>query len=255
MVKKIYPAMTNLAFNYEKPLSFRSWMSSIRSVLREEIMHQVKVIGDTKTYLVGKIICLGRNYLEHIRELGNKVPERAVIFCKPASSLLQDGGLIKIPEYSNDCHHELELALLVGKSGKNIPEESALSYLSGYAVALDLTLRDLQSELKNKGLPWEIAKGFDTSCPLSDFIAADRVGNPNKLELCLIVNGEIRQQGNTAQMMRSVEEIVAEVSTFYTLEPGDIILTGTPAGVSRIISGDHLEGTIEEVGSLQVSVA
>ncbi len=218
-------------------------------------MHQVKVIGDTKTYLVGKIICLGRNYLEHIRELGNKVPERAVIFCKPASSLLQDGGAIKIPEYSNDCHHELELALLVGKSGKNIPEERALSYLSGYAVALDLTLRDLQSELKNKGLPWEIAKGFDTSCPLSDFIAADSVSDPNKLELCLQVNGEIRQQGNTAQMMRSVEEIIAEVSTFYTLEPGDIILTGTPAGVSRIMSGDHLEGTIEDVGSLQVSVA
>jgi len=218
-------------------------------------MHQVKIIGSTKTYSVGKIICLGRNYLEHIRELGNKVPERAVIFCKPASSLLQNGGTIKIPEYSNDCHHELELALLVGKSGKNIREECALSHLSGYAVALDLTLRDLQSELKSRGLPWEIAKGFDTSCPLSDFIAADRVNNPNNLELSLKVNGEVRQQGNTAQMMRSVEEIIAEVSTFYALEPGDIILTGTPSGVSRIKAGDLLEGTIEEVGSLRVSVA
>ena len=218
-------------------------------------MHQVKITGSTTNYPVGKIICLGRNYLEHIRELGNKVPERAVIFCKPASSLLADGGAIKIPEYSNDCHHELELALLVGKTGKNIPEEKALAYLAGYAVALDLTLRDLQSELKNKGLPWEIAKGFDTSCPLSDFTAAAAVNNPNKLELCLKVNCEIRQQGNTAQMMRSVEEIIAEVSSFYTLEAGDIILTGTPAGVSRITSGDQLEGTIEGVGSLQVSVA
>ncbi len=218
-------------------------------------MHQVKIIGDTTTYPVGKIICLGRNYLDHIRELGNKVPERAVIFCKPASSLLANGGEIRIPEYSDDCHHELELALLVGKTGKNIPEEKALSYLSGYAVALDLTLRDLQSELKKKGLPWEIAKGFDTSCPLSDFSAADTVSNPNKLELCLKVNGEVRQQGNTAQMMRSVEEIVAEISTFYTLEAGDIILTGTPAGVSKISSGDQLEGTIEGVGSLQVAVA
>ena len=218
-------------------------------------MHQVKIIGDTTTYHVGKIICLGRNYLDHIRELGNKVPERAVIFCKPASSLLANGGEIRIPEYSDDCHHELELALLVGKTGKNIPEEKALSYLSGYAVALDLTLRDLQSELKKKGLPWEIAKGFDTSCPLSDFTAADTVSNPNKLELCLKVNGEVRQQGNTAQMMRSVEEIVAEISTFYTLEAGDIILTGTPAGVSKISSGDQLEGTIEGVGSLQVTVA
>jgi 5-carboxymethyl-2-hydroxymuconate isomerase len=218
-------------------------------------MHQVKIIGETETYPVGKIICLGRNYLDHIRELGNKVPDRAVIFCKPASSLLSDGGTIEIPGYSNDCHHELELALLIGRSGKNIPEENALSYVSGYAVALDLTLRDLQSELKNKGLPWEIAKGFDTSCPLSDFTAADQVSDPNNLELCLKVNGEIRQQGNTAQMMRSVEEIIAEVSTFYTLEPGDIILTGTPAGVSRIVSGDQLSGTIAEVGSLQVSVA
>jgi 5-carboxymethyl-2-hydroxymuconate isomerase len=218
-------------------------------------MHQVKIEQTQETFPVGKIICLGRNYLDHIRELGNKVPDRAVIFCKPASSLLEDGGTIKIPEYSNDCHHELELALLVGKDGKNIPEETALSYLAGYGVALDLTLRDLQSELKGKGLPWEIAKGFDTSCPISRFVPARQIDNPNQLQLKLIVNGEVRQEGNTGQMMRSVEEIVAEVSTYYTLEPGDIILTGTPAGVSRIISGDQLEGTIEQVGSLQVAVA
>lgn len=218
-------------------------------------MHQVQVRETKKAYTVGKIICLGRNYLDHIRELGNKVPDRAVIFCKPASSLLENGGAIEIPEYSNDCHHELELALLVGKTGKNIPESQALTYLSGYGVSLDLTLRDLQSELKEKGLPWEIAKGFDTSCPISDFVPAQQVDNPNSLRLQLKVNGQIRQDGTTAQMMRSVEEILAEVSTFYTLEPGDIILTGTPAGVSRIESGDTLEGTIEQVGSLKVSVA
>lgn len=218
-------------------------------------MHQVQIRETKKSYAVGKIICLGRNYLDHIRELGNKVPDRAVIFCKPASSLLANGGAIEIPEYSNDCHHELELALLVGKTGKNIPESQALTYLSGYGVALDLTLRDVQSELKEKGLPWEIAKGFDTSCPISDFVPAQQVDNPNSLRLQLKVNGQIRQDGTTAQMMRSVEEILAEVSTFYTLEPGDIILTGTPAGVSRIESGDTLEGTIEQVGSLKVSVA
>ncbi len=218
-------------------------------------MHQVHIQTGKKSYPVGKIICLGRNYLDHIRELGNKVPDRAVIFCKPASSILPAGGEIVIPPYSDDCHHELELALLIGTTGKNIREEDALSHLAGYGVALDLTLRDLQSELKKKGLPWEIAKGFDTSCPLSDFVAADQVDNPNALHLQLKVNGEIRQDGTTAQMMRSVEEIVAEISTFYTLEPGDIILTGTPAGVSRIISGDLLEGTIEQVGSLRVTVA
>ena len=218
-------------------------------------MHQIQIKDTKETYTVGKIICLGQNYLDHIRELGSKVPDRAVIFCKPSSSLLPDGGIIEIPRYSNNCHHELELALLIGKTGKNICEEEALSYLAGYGVALDLTLRDIQKEQKDRGLPWEIAKGFDTSCPISDFTPAEDVSNPNNLQLTLKVNGEIRQQGNSAQMMRSVEKIIAEISNFYTLESGDIILTGTPAGVSRIESGDHLEGTIEQIGSLQVSVA
>jgi 5-carboxymethyl-2-hydroxymuconate isomerase len=218
-------------------------------------MHQVQLKNTNETYTVGKIVCLGQNYLDHIRELGSKIPDRAVIFCKPPCSLLADGGVIEIPEYSNDCHHELELALLIGKTGKNIVEKDALSYLAGYGVALDLTLRDIQSEQKSRGLPWEIAKGFDTSCPISAFTPADKIADPNNLELRLKVNGEIRQQGNTNQMMRTVEKIIAEISTFYTLEAGDIILTGTPAGVSRITSGDHLEGDIEQIGSLQVSVA
>jgi 5-carboxymethyl-2-hydroxymuconate isomerase len=218
-------------------------------------MHQIKFKGSEQSVPVGKIVCLGRNYLDHIRELGNKVPDRAVIFCKPASSIIADGGTIEIPSYSNDCHHELELALLIGTAGKNIAEADALQHVSGYGVALDLTLRDLQDELKGKGLPWEIAKGFDTSCPLSDFVPAAQVNNPNDLKLTLRVNGEVRQQGTTAQMMRSVEQIVAEISSFYRLEPGDIILTGTPAGVSRIKSGDQLHGEIEQVGSLRARVA
>lgn len=218
-------------------------------------MYQVKVANTEAPYQVGKIICLGRNYLDHIRELGNKVPDRAVLFCKPTTSLIPDGGQVVIPDYSENCHHELELALLIGQTGKNIPESEALSYVAGYAVAIDLTLRDVQDELKEKGLPWEIAKGFDTSCPLSDFVPAASVNDPNSIQLTMKVNGELRQQGTTAQMMRSVEEIIEEISKFFTLEPGDIILTGTPAGVSRIVSGDHLVGTIENVGTLQVSVA
>ena len=216
-------------------------------------MHHVKL--QAQSFPVGKIVCLGRNYLDHIRELGNVVPDRAVIFCKPASSLLENGGTVKIPPYSDDCHHELELALLIGKSGKMIDEQSALDHVAGYGVALDLTLRDLQAELKGKGLPWELAKGFDTSCPLSEFVPADQVSDPNNLELTLKVNGEIRQQGNTNMMMRSVQQIVSEISQFYTLEPGDIILTGTPAGVSRMVSGDRLQGEIEQVGTLEVTVA
>jgi len=217
-------------------------------------MREVKIKGTDQSYPVGKIVCLGRNYLDHIRELGNKVPDRAVIFCKPASSLLADGGQIELPPYTEDCHHELELAVLIGQKGKNIAEADALQHVAGYGVALDLTLRDLQAELKEKGLPWEIAKGFDTSCPLSDFVPAAHVDNPNNIRLTLKVNGELRQDGTTAQMMRSVQEIIAELSQYYTLEPGDIILTGTPAGVSRIKSGDQLDGEIEQVGNLSVSV-
>ncbi|PLX92306.1 MAG: acylpyruvase [Desulfuromonas sp.] len=218
-------------------------------------MHHVTLAEKNQLYPVGKIVCLGRNYLDHIRELGNKIPDRAVIFCKPSSSLLGNGGTVIIPAYSNDCHHELELALLIGVKGKQIKEEEALNHVAGYGVALDLTLRDLQAELKGKGLPWELAKGFDTSCPLSDFVPAEKVSDPNNLQLTLKVNGEVRQQGNTNMMMRSVEQIVSEISDFYTLEPGDILLTGTPAGVSRMTSGDHLVGAIEQVGTLEVTVA
>jgi len=217
-------------------------------------MHQIKFTDGT-TRTPGKIIGLGRNYLDHIRELGNSVPERAVIFSKPQSSLLDHGGTIILPEFSTECHHELELAVLIGKTGKKISTEKALDHVAGYAVALDLTLRDLQAEFKEKGLPWDIAKGFDTSCPLSAFVPAGQVTQPNNLKLQLKVNGKVRQQGNTAQMMRSIEEIIAEISIYFTLEPGDIILTGTPAGVAKLNRGDILEGKIEQVGTLKVSVA
>ncbi|MCF6179940.1 MAG: fumarylacetoacetate hydrolase family protein, partial [Geopsychrobacter sp.] len=141
-------------------------------------MHSLSMKNSDKVYSVGKIVCVARNYLEHIRELANEVPERAVLFCKPATSIIADGESIVIPPYSNDCHHELELALLIGKTGKQIPEHEAMNYIAGYGVALDMTLRDIQGELKSKGLPWEIAKGFDTSCPLSTFVAAEGVADP-----------------------------------------------------------------------------
>ncbi len=218
-------------------------------------MHTVNLKGSEKNYSVGKIVCLGRNYLDHIRELNNEVPDQAIIFCKPGSSLLKNGGQILIPDYSSNCHHELELALLIGKPGKNIALTDAMQHICGYAVALDLTLRDVQARQKEKGLPWEIAKGFDTSCPISDFTPANQVADPDNLELILKINGQLRQQGNTNMMMRSVAQIVSEFSNIYTLDEGDIILTGTPAGVGQIQSGDVLEGEIEQVGSLQVSVA
>ncbi len=204
---------------------------------------------------VGKIICIGRNYAEHIKELGNKTPDKPVIFMKPATAIISSGGTVVIPPYSNDCHHEIELAVLIGKGGKGISVEVALDHVAGYAVALDLTLRDVQNVQKEKGLPWEIAKAFDTSCPLSAFVPAEQIKDPQSLQLKLTVNGEVRQDGNTSDMMRTVAELIAAVSSYFTLEEGDILLTGTPAGVGKIIRGDRLEASIEQVGSLVVSVA
>ena len=215
-------------------------------------MHTVKLDG--QNIPIGKIVCIGRNYAEHIKELGNQMPDKPVIFIKPASSLVSSGGTVVIPGYSDDCHHEIELAVLIGKTAKDVTAEAALGYVSGYAVALDLTLRDVQGVQKEKGLPWEIAKAFDTSCPLSDFVPASQVDNPQELQLKLTVSGEVRQNGNTRDMIRSIAELIAATSAYFTLEEGDVLLTGTPSGVGRIVSGDRLEASIEQVGMLSVSV-
>jgi acylpyruvate hydrolase len=203
---------------------------------------------------VGKILCIGRNYVDHIRELGNEAPDRPVVFLKPSTSIVPDGGRVVIPSYSSDCHHEGELALLVGKEGKDIAQETALDFLAGYGVAIDLTLRDVQAELKKKGLPWDIAKGFDTACPVSTFVPASRVRDPQDLRIVLTVNGETRQDGSTSLMIHPVAEIVAYLSTFFTLEPGDVILTGTPAGVSAIRSGDTVRAEVAGIASVTVTV-
>lgn len=216
-------------------------------------MHTIKLDG--QTIPVGKIVCIGRNYAEHIKELGNQTPDKPVIFIKPASALIPTGGTVVIPSYSDDCHHEIELAVLIGRTAKDVAPQGALDHVCGYAVALDLTLRDVQSAQKAKGLPWEIAKAFDSSCPLSDFVASNKVKDPQNLQLQLTVNGELRQDGNTRDMMRSIAELIAATSACFTLEEGDILLTGTPSGVGRIVSGDHLEASIEQVGDLKVSVA
>jgi 5-carboxymethyl-2-hydroxymuconate isomerase len=212
-------------------------------------------LADGRHLPIGKILCIGRNYSEHIKELGNATPEAPVIFIKPASSVVGDGGAIVIPPYSNDCHHEAELALLIGRRGKDIPVDRAMEHIAGYGVGIDLTLRDVQGELKKKGLPWEIAKGFDTSCPLSDFVVASGVADPQNLRIRLTVNGGIRQDGNTSGMIHRIPSIISHMSGIFTLDPGDVILTGTPAGVGRIVPGDHLVAEIPGVATLRVSVA
>lgn len=204
---------------------------------------------------IGKILCIGRNYSEHIKELGNPTPDAPLIFIKPSSSVIGEGEAIVIPPYSHDCHHEAELALLIGRKGKDIPVDQAMEAIAGYGVGIDLTLRDVQSELKKKGLPWEIAKGFDTSCPLSAFVEASCVADPQNLQIRMMVNGEVRQDGNTSMMIHRIPSIISYMSGRFTLEPGDVILTGTPAGVSRIVSGDALAAEIPGVATLRVSVA
>jgi len=204
---------------------------------------------------IGKIVCIGRNYADHIRELGNETPGAPVIFIKPSSSVIGEGEAIVIPSYSRECHFEAELALLIGNAGKRIPADRAMEHVAGYGVGIDLTLRDVQDGLKKKGLPWEIAKGFDTACPLSPFVEATRVADPHALTIRLSVNGEVRQDGSTSMMIHRIPDILRHMSACFTLEPGDVILTGTPAGVGRIVPGDRLRAEIPGVAALTVAVA
>jgi 5-carboxymethyl-2-hydroxymuconate isomerase len=204
---------------------------------------------------IGKIVCLARNYAEHARELGNETPAAPVLFIKPASSVIGDGEAVRIPAYSQECHYEVELAVLIGTQARDVTVDRAMEYVVGYGVAIDMTLRDVQNGLKAKGLPWEIAKGFDTACPLSDFVPAAAVVDPHNVNLKLAVNGDIRQNGTSADMINRIPQIIAHVSAIFTLEPGDVILTGTPAGVGRVQAGDVMSAEIGSVGNLTIPVA
>lgn len=190
---------------------------------------------------LGNIFCIGRNYTEHVKELRNTKPDEPVVFLKPTSSLAQAGDNIKLPAYSRDVHHECELVIYIKEDVVDVSEEKALNYVGGYAIGLDLTARDVQTELKSKGLPWEKAKGFPTAACVSHFIMPDKVNDIQSQDFCLKVNGEIRQQGNSRDMMFSCQQIISYLSRIYGLQAGDIIYTGTPAGVAAIESGDVLE--------------
>lgn len=196
--------------------------------------------GSSLALPVGKVVCIGRNYLDHIRELNNAVPETPILFMKPATALLSLDEAIRWPAGRGECHHEVELAVLVGWELRNVNVETARDAVVGYGIALDLTLRDLQNELKKKGHPWETAKAFDGSCPLSPFLKPEALPDPQATDLSLRVNGEIRQHGNTRQMMVGVFDLIAHISTHFTLMPGDVVLTGTPAGVGPLRSSDAL---------------
>ena len=186
------------------------------------------------------IFCIGRNYAEHARELNNPVPEAPIVFLKPLSALVSDGGSIVLPKQSEQVHHEVEIVVLIGKSGKNISEAEAHTFISGYAVGIDVTARDIQSKAKAKGHPWSVAKGFDTFAPISNFVSADKIADPSNIDVSLTVNGEIRQKGNSKDMLFPIPRLISYLSTIFTLHPGDLIFTGTPEGVNLLNEGDRL---------------
>lgn len=201
-----------------------------------------------------KILCIGRNYAAHIEELANERPDEPVVFIKPPSSLIGDGDDIVLPPQSDDVHHEVELVLVVGAGGRNISEADAMQHVGGYAVGLDMTARDLQARAKAKGLPWAIAKGFDTFTALGPIAPASALADPHDAEVSLEVNGERRQQGRTSLMLFPLATCISYLSRVFTLEPGDLIFTGTPAGVAKVEAGDTLVAEVVGLPKLTVGV-
>jgi len=201
-----------------------------------------------------KIICIGRNYVEHAAELKNEVPGEPVFFMKPDTALLPKGKDFFLPDFSNDIHHEVELVIRISKEGKHIDEKFAAKYYDQVTVGLDFTARDVQQRQKEKGLPWEPAKAFDSSAPVGDFISFDEIKNRNDISFELKKNGTVVQSGHSDLMLFSFEKIIAFVSRYVTLRKGDFIFTGTPKGVSRIEAGDKLEAFLEGKSLLKVAV-
>lgn len=193
-----------------------------------------------------KIICIGRNYVEHARELNNPLPEKPVFFLKPDTALIIRNRPFFYPEFSGDIHYETELVIKINRNGKYIEEKFAPGYYDQVGLGIDFTARDLQSECKEKGLPWEVAKGFDGSAPVSRFMPLKELADPGNIHFHLELNGETVQEGESSLMIFSVNKVISYVSQFITLKMGDLIFTGTPKGVGPVKIGDHLAGYIED---------
>ena len=193
-----------------------------------------------------KIIAIGRNYAEHAKELNNAVPTTPVIFMKPDTALLKDNKPFYLPDFSQNVQHEIELVLKISKEGKHIDEKFAASYFDEIGIGIDFTARDIQSRHKTEGLPWELAKAFDGSAPVSHFVPKADFTDLYDLNIKLDVNGQTRQQGSTKDLLFSFERLIAFVSAYITLKKGDLIFTGTPAGVAKVAIGDHLEGYLQD---------
>ncbi len=201
-----------------------------------------------------KIFCIGRNYQDHVKELGNEIPEEPVIFMKPKSALVQNHTPFYYPEFTNELHYECELVIRISKNGKYIQEKHASNYYNGISVGIDFTARDIQNELKQKGLPWEKAKAFDNSAAVGTFVDITPTFNKKNINFSLTKNGEVVQKGNSGDMIFSIDAIVANISNYFSINIGDLIFTGTPAGVGECIVGDILQAYLEKDSVLTLEV-
>ena len=204
---------------------------------------------------IGTMYCIGRNYSAHAKEMGAQVPESPIVFIKPPAAFMPSESTISIPSQSNNMHHEVELVAIIGKDCfNNITASTALEYVAGYAVGIDLTLRDLQALAKQRGEPWATAKSFSGSAPISIAVKATKDINPNNLTIELRVNDEVRQSSSTNMMERTVEELIEYIASIFTLRRGDCIFTGTPEGVGRLVSGDRIIAELQNVPKLKINV-
>ena len=213
------------------------------------------VAGATARFPVRRIFCVALNYLDHAREMGKEpTREEPFFFAKPADALVADGATIPYPSQTADFHHEIELAAALHSGGRDIPLSSALDCVYGYAAGIDLTRRDLQAAARAVGRPWDMSKGFDLSAPLGAIRPAAGIGHPARGRIALSVNGALRQEGDLADMIHPVASVIAALSRYVALAPGDLIFTGTPAGVGPLRPGDRIEGVVEGVGTVSLTI-
>ena len=215
----------------------------------------VAVQGTSSRFPVRRIYLVGRNYADHAREMGHDPNrEKPFFFQKPSDAVLPSGSNFPYPPQSSNVHHEIEMVVALGSGGRDIDEANALQHVYGYAVGIDITRRDLQQQMKQQGRPWEAGKSFDRSAPISEIVPVASCGHPKNGRIWLTVNGEVRQDGDLSQLIWSVPEIIATLSASFELAGGDLIFTGTPAGVGPIEPGDRLSGGVQSVGEIEINV-
>ncbi|MEH6643655.1 fumarylacetoacetate hydrolase family protein [Vreelandella glaciei] len=226
-------------------------MTTPRYVIAAPQQASLPIVGKEQRFPVHRIYCVGRNFAAHSVEMGHDPDkEPPFFFQKSPTTLITDGGALTYPTATQDVHHEVELVVALAKGGDNIPVEQALAHVYGYAVGLDMTRRDIQAEMKKKGRPWDTAKNFEGAAPCGAIRQAAEIGHPNHEKIWLKINGELKQEGYLDQMIWKVPEVIAQLSRLFRLQPGDLIMTGTPSGVGPVSVGDTLEGGVEGVGTL-----